>query len=237
MKGALLRLRCSLSLLLAAGLAACAPVRLITGDYRETHGPGVILLAGKELRLSDDHTFVYSYWSDDLSSGRYGTGTYQLLGNRLRLEFVGQPPVVVNVLAQSLVPRPDSLILAFAVSGGAAIGTAEVTTLPGASIIAYGEAGQPVAAISSDAKGRAVLRLPRTARAQRLLVQCLGYKPWRQECPASSTAYQLELPPDAGTPYAAGTRKEFRVLRQTAAALVLKQGPVQTTFQRQPAAH
>jgi hypothetical protein len=54
------------------GLPACAPMRLVPGTYTETRGPGVIMWTGRTLRLADDHTFAYSYWSDDVASGRYG---------------------------------------------------------------------------------------------------------------------------------------------------------------------
>ena len=233
----LLLYRCGiLVLLLVAGLAACAPVRLVAGSYSETRGPGVVMWEGKELRLAGDHTFWYSYWSDDISSGRYGTGTYRILGNKLKLSFTAQPTSIPTVVARPLVSGSDSLVLAFTVVGSETYGSALTTALPGATVIAYGTAGQPLAAASTDAQGRAVLRLPRAARAQQLLVQSIGFVEWRQECPTRSTAYQLALPANAGTPYAAGTRKEFRVLRHTDTTLVLGQGPRVTTLRRQPLA-
>jgi|GEM_PF-2198159 len=228
--------RAGLALLLAGAASSCAPVRLAAGEYSETRGPGVILLEGQTLRLASDHTFAYQHWSDDASSSRYGTGTYQLAGNKLQLRFGSPPPVVVEMQARPLAAAPDSLVLAFAVVSRPAPGTTKAQVLPGAVILAYDAAGQVVAGASSDAAGRAVLRPTRQAR--QLRVQSLGFVGWQQACPASSTAYELALPANEGTPYAAGTVKEFRLRRgpQPAQTVVLGQGHRQTVFQRPPAA-
>jgi len=225
-------LRDGLALLLGGVVSACAPVRLTAGEYSETRGPGVILLEGQTLRLASDHTFVYEHWSDDVSSSRYGMGTYRLAGHKLQLRFVAPPLAVVEVQAQPIAAPADSLVLAFAVVGRPTLGTAQTQVLPGATILAYDATGQVVAGASSDAAGRAVLHP--THRARRLRVQSLGFVAWQQACPASSTAYRLELPADAGTPYAAGTVKEFRLKRspQPAQTVVMSQGRRQTVFQR-----
>ncbi len=233
MKPLLVPLGCLPTLLLVVGLAACAPVRLATGNYREMGKPGVIMLEGKELYLADDHTFSYSYWSDDINSGRYGTGTYRIAGKQLQLSFVAQPTRAATVAARPLVSGADSLVLAFTVAGRGTPADTLATALPGATVVAYGAAGQTLAAASTDAQGRAVLRLPRAARAQQLLVQHIGFVEWRQECPVRSTVYQLALPAHAGTPYAADTHQKFRVLRHTTTTLVLGQGPRVTTLRRQ----
>jgi len=236
MKRLLLYRRGLFVLPVVAGLAACAPVRLAAGSYSETRGPGVVMWEGKELRLADDHTFWYSYWSDDISSGRYGTGTYRMVGKKLTLGFTAQPAGIPEAITRPLVAGADSLVLTFTVAGRGAYGSAPATALPGATVIAYGAANQALAATSTDAQGRAVLRLPRAARAQLLLVQSIGFVEWRQACPVGSTAYQLALPANAGTPYAAGTRQEFRVRRHTDTTLVLGQGLRITKLRRQPLA-
>lgn len=215
--------------MIVGNFSACAPVRLAAGEYTETRGPGVILLEGQTLRLASDHTFAYQHWSDDMSSSRYGTGTYHLAGRTLRLRFGAPLAAAVGVQTQPLAAAPDSLVLAFALMGQTATAS---QPLPGATILAYGAAGQVVAGATSDAAGRVVLRLP--PGTQQVRVQSLGFLAWQQACPVRSTAYQLELPANLGTPYAAGTVKEFRLERgePSATTLVVRQGGRQTIFQR-----
>ena len=214
------------------GLLACAPMRLVPGTYIETRGPGVVMLAGQTVRLAEGQTFAYNYWSDDMASGRYGQGTYHLRGHQLHLEFGAAPLVVAAAVARPLATSPDSLVLEFLVLARPPGHGAEVAPLAYATIAAHTES-EKVVEVSSDSAGHAVLRLPRTARW--LSVKSLGFSPWWQECPPSSTAYRLELPAKQGTPYAAGTSKSFRLARrQPARTLLVREGAMQVVFERQP---
>jgi len=193
---------------------------------------GVVALEGKTLRLADDHTFSYTFWSDDLSSRHYGAGTYQLVGRRLRLAFAALLPVAASAQVQALAAAPDTLLLTFMVRGRSAAGTEGA--LPYAIVTAYDKVNKLLAGASSSVQGRAELRLPRHTPPQRLRVESLGFTTWNQECAAASAAYQVVLPPDEGTPYTAGTIKEFRVRRAGGLRLLLRQGRAQLAFERQP---
>ncbi|QKG54513.1 carboxypeptidase-like regulatory domain-containing protein [Hymenobacter sp. BRD67] len=220
-----------LALLLVIGAVGCTSVRLPPGSYSETRGLGVIMWEGKTLQIASNHTFAYSRWSDDINSGRYGTGTYQLTGTKLLLQFQESPPIVVGVQAQQLALPPDSLLLTFTILGRPVVGTAEAAPVSGATIAARDEKGKPVAAVSSNAAGRASLRVP-PSTAQ-ISVESLGFVTWRQACPPGSTAYRLELPPNDGTAYAAGTVLKFRLVRRPPPnTLVMKRGKNQTVFKR-----
>ena len=219
-------------MLLASGVTACAPILLTAGNYSETRGPGIILLEGRTLQLSSDHTFAYRHWSDDIGSDRYGVGTYRVAGNKLRLQFAPPLSEQTDVQTQVLTPRPDSLTAAFIIFGRPVMGAGTAQVVPGAFIAAYDDQGRVVAAVASDTAGRAVLYLPQTAR--QLRVQALGLTSWQQACPATSTSYRLTLPASAGTPYTAGTVKVFGVLSHNANELVLRQGKMRLVLRSQP---
>lgn len=213
------------------GLLACTPMRLVPGTYTETRGSGVVMWTGRTLRLADDHTFAYSYWSDDVVSGRYGQGTYQLRGHKLQLQFEAATPVAATAIARPLASSPDSLVLKFLVLARLPSSGAKAVPLAYATITAHTEAGK-VVEVSSDTAGHATLRAPRGTRW--LSVQSLGFSPWRQECPPRGTAYRLELPANQGTPYAAGTSMVFNLVRHYPAnSLVMRQGAAQTLFELQ----
>lgn len=221
-----------LASLLLAGLAACAPGRLPSGTYVQAHRSGVIALEGRTLCLADDHTFAYVFWSDDLSSSRYGAGTYQLAGRRLRLIFAASLPVAASAQVQALATAPDNLVLAFEVRGRSAAGRA--VALPYAVVTAYDKANKLLTGASTDAQGRAKLRLPRGAQPQLLRAEGLGFVTWNQACAIGSATYQVVLPPNEGRSYAPGTTKEFRVRRASSQRLLLRQGAAQLAFERQP---
>ncbi len=167
-----------------------------------------------------------------MSSGRYGQGVYHLRGNKLYLQFEAVPPVAAIVAARPLATPPDSLRLEFLVLARSLAGGAGSAPLPYATITAHVEQGEIVASVMSDTAGYAVLRVPRGTRW--LSVQSLGVSTWRQECPAGSTAYRLELPVNQGTPYAAGTNKVFRLVRhQSPETLVVRQGAARVVFERE----
>ena len=213
------------------GLLACAPMRLMPGTYTETRGQGVVMWTGRTLRLADDHTFTYRYWSDNLANGRYGQGTYQLRGHKLHLQFEAALPMAATATSWPLVPPPDSLILKFLVLARPPGSGAKAVPLAYATIAVHTESGK-VVEVSSDTAGHAALRVPRNARW--LNVQSLGFSPWRQECPPSSTAYRVELPASQGTPYAAGTSIVFSLVRhQPATTLVMRQGMAQALLKLQ----
>ena len=221
-----------LASLLLAGLAACAPGRLPSGTYVQAHRGGAIALEGRTLCLAENHTFTYTFWSDDLSSSRYGAGTYQLVGRRLRLIFAASLPAAASAQVQALATAPDSLVLAFEVRGRSAAG--RVVALPYVVVTAYDKANKLIAAASTDAQGRAKFRLLRGTPPQLLRAECLGFTTWNQACATGSAAYQVVLPPDEGRPYATGATKEFRVRRASSQRLLLRQGAAQLAFERQP---
>jgi hypothetical protein len=235
MKKILPRIGAGLASLVVAGLVACAPGRLLSGAYVQVHKPGSIALEGKILCLADDYTFAYNSWSDNLSSNRYGIGTYQVVGQQLRLSFGVSTPAIASAQMQALVARDDTLVLAFVVRGSSAAGPP--VAIPWAVITAYDRADKVVAVASTDVQGLAQLRLPRSAQPQRLRAESLGFISWNQDCATGSTAYQVVLPSNQGTPYAAGTVKEFRVRRVVGRRLLLSQGTTQIAFKRQPAGH
>jgi len=214
-------------LALAAGLPSCTSLHSAAGTYIETRGPGVVLWAGRTLQLFDDKTFTYSYWSDDVGSGRYGSGTYRLAGNRLRLLFGPVLPAVAVATARPLAARPDTL-LEFEVLAHAPTGLAPMRAITYATIAAHDAQGKIVAAVASDTAGRAVLRPLGSTRW--LSVQSLGFVTWRQVCPSGSTAYRLVLPTNQGTPYATGTRMSLRLKVTT---LMLKQGSARFLLERE----
>ena len=220
-----------LASLLLAGLAACAPGRLPSGTYLQVHRGRVIALEGRTLSLADNLSFAYAFWSDDLSSSRYGVGTYQLVGRRLRLTFAASPPVAASAQVQALAIAPDGLELTFEVRGRSA--ARRVVALSYAVVTAYGKANNLLAGASTDAQGRAKLRLPRGTQPQLLRAECLGFITWNQACAVGSAAYQVVLPPNEGRPYAPGTTKEFRVRRASSKRLLLRQEAAQLAFERQ----
>lgn len=215
-----------------AGLLACAPMQVATGNYNETRGPGVVMWTGQTLCLAADHTFAYCYWSDDVSSGRCGQGVYRLRGNKLHLQFGAMPPAVATAVARPLATPSDSLKMEFLVLARALASGASPTPLPYATIVAYAGPGKIVASAVSDTAGCAVLRVPPDTRW--LGVQSLGFATWRQACPPSSTSYRLELPANHGTPYAAGTGIVFRLVRrQPSQTLLVRQGAARVLFERE----
>lgn len=184
------------------------------------------------MRLTDNHTFAYRYWSDDVASRRYGQGTYQLRSHKLHLQFEAALPVAATAVARPLATSPDSLVLEFLVLARPSSSVAEAEPLAYATIAATTELGKVVVIAMSDTAGRAVLRLPRNARW--LNIQSLGFSPWRQECPPSSTAYRVELPINKGAPYAAGTSMIFNLVRlHPTNTLVMRQGAAQALFNLQ----
>lgn len=217
--------------LLLPSLAACAPGRLPSGTYVQARQQGAIGLEGKTLQLADDHIFIYTSWTDNLSGNRYGTGTYQVAGRQLHLRFAAPLPIAASAQMQALAAKADTLVLAFVVRGRLAVGP--VVTIPFAVVTAYDKAGKLVAEATTDVQGRAQLRLPLGAQPQQLRAQSLGFVSWNQRCGAESTAYQVELPADRGTPYVAGTVKEFRVRRMVGRRLLLSEGKAQVALERQ----
>jgi hypothetical protein len=212
-------------LLLAAGVVACTtPKALITGNYVETRGPGVILWESIELQINPNNTFVYVHSSDDIASGKYGEGTYKFTDKKLRLTFANLVPATPQMQSHPLIAHPDSVTFTFLVKSGNSRNPELGAALPEATIIALDVVGRVITGTSSDKAGFGTLRLARASHPQKLIISSVGLLTWEQACPASSTAYQVQLPENLGTPYAAGTVKEFRVLRQAGGQLVLKQG-------------
>lgn len=163
--------RGGVGLALAVGLPACASTQLAVGTYTKTRGPGVILWAGHTVELLDNRAFAYSYWSDDISSSRYGRGTYQLKGTRLCLQFGLPQLVMATATARPLAAQPDTL-LAFEVLARSPTSVAPARAVAYATIAVYNEQGKIIAAVASDTAGRAVLRVP--GRARWLSVQSLA---------------------------------------------------------------
>lgn len=220
-------------LLLAAGASACATSkRLATGDYSETRGPNVILFSGRELCLNPDQTFTYAHWSDDISSSRYGTGTYWFTHKKLRLVFENTIPSKIETQSIPLVVRPDSIVLTFLVQS--LENPAIAVPLAGVTILAR-TASLPIVGVATDATGHATLRLGRSGQSAMLAVSSVGFLTWQQACPAGNTAYKLQLPMDLGTPYEAGIVKEFWVRHHREKQLVLAQGKQVITLVAQPA--
>ncbi|MBD2721616.1 carboxypeptidase-like regulatory domain-containing protein [Hymenobacter armeniacus] len=210
--------------LLALGCTACAGSReLALGDYRETHGPGVVLWTAKHLRLLPGQAFEYDMSSDDLASGKNGAGTYQRQGHTLELIFNGQPLVRAStVRLHSLPTASDSVRLTFAVRQADAWDVLQPAA--GVSVVVRDQQGHPKAQVQTDSAGWAEVLLPRAWYPCTLSVSSIGYQPLQQDAPPSSTAYQVSLQPSAGRLYDAGSRLEFKVVRQTSSQLVLRQG-------------
>lgn len=198
-------------LLLVATTGACSRATLPAGHYTEAARPGTILLAGQAVDLRADKTFTYQRWSDDLGSERYGAGTYQLTGKKLRLRFEAAPLAVARSQAEPLAPRSDSLVFAFTISGPPSSSAAALAPLPAAVVTGRAMNGRVLAAVASDSAGRAVLTFAHAARPALLQVEHLGLVPWRQACPSVSTMHRVQLPAELGTPYAPGKVKEFWV--------------------------
>lgn len=222
-----------LPLLPLFGLSACA-IRpaLTTGKYVEDPGPGVLLFDSKELRLLPGQRFEYFVDSDDISSGKHGAGTYELRGRRLRLAFDGQPlgPASQVQARPGPATHPNSLTLTFRAWGKAGRDAAP-QPLQGATILVRDtNVRTMIQGTSVDAAGRATLRLARTQRPQEILISSVGWQMLRQPWPAQNTAYEVYLQAECGDLYAAGTVKEFWVLRQTANRLVLRRGNNTTTL-------
>jgi hypothetical protein len=206
---------------LSAATSCVAPTKLETGSYEELNEPGVIAFTGRTLHLNPNHTFFYTYRSDDLASSKYGTGTYQLAHQKLRLVFGNTAQPVAQVQAFPLATRPDSLVLAFLVQSledsVVAVPLAEATIVARA-------ASTPAVGVTTDAMGRATLRLARAALPSMLAISHVGFSTWQQACPASDAVYVIKLTLDRGTPYEVGTVKELRVRRHRGQQVVLAQG-------------
>lgn len=224
------------SLLVLVGVVACStPKALITGNYLETRGPGVILWDSIELQLNPDSTFIYVHSSDDVISGKYGKGKYRFTNKKLQLTFANLLAATPQTQSHPLIAHADSLLFTFSVKSSSDRNPELGIALPGATIIARDTTGRVIAGISSNEAGVATLRLTRAAQPRKLFISFIGFVDWEQACPTSSTAYQVQLPENYGTPYAAGTVKEFRVLRQADGQLVLKRGANTTTLVLQDA--
>ncbi|WP_375418184.1 hypothetical protein [uncultured Hymenobacter sp.] len=207
------------------GLSACATrPALTTGKYVEDPGPGVLSFESRELRRLPGQRFEYFAYSDDISSSKHGAGTYELRGKQLRLTFDGQPlgPAAQVQTRPGPATHPDSLT--FQVRGSA--GRDAPQPLAGATILVR----STMQGTSVGAAGRATLRLARTQDPQEIVISCVGWQMLRQPWPAQNTAYEVYLQAEFGDLYAAGTVKEFRVLRQTANRLVLRRGNNTTTL-------
>lgn len=199
--------------LLLAGATACTPALLPSGRYVETAAPGTLLLAGQTVTILDAHRFAYVRWSDDLASSHYGAGSYQRRGRTVRLLFEAPPHATqAQVLARPLPTPADSVLLTFLVESA---GTTQVAPepIPFATVRACDATGHDLRAVLTNLRGQATLHLARSAAPPLLLVASLGFATWRAMGPANSTAYHLQLPATAGTPYAAGTTKFFRARR------------------------
>jgi hypothetical protein len=206
---------------LSTATSCVAPIKLATGSYEELNEPGVIAFTGRTLHLNPNHTFFYTYRSDDLASSKYGTGTYQLAYQKLRLVFGNTAQPVAQVQAFPLAARPDSLVLTFLVQSledsVIAVPLAEATIVARA-------ASTPAVGVTTDAMGRATLRLARAALPSMLAISHVGFSTWQQACPASDAVYVIKLTLNRGTPYEVGTVKELRVRRHRGQQVVLAQG-------------
>lgn len=159
-----------------------------------------------------------------IGSGKHGAGTYELRGRQLRLPFDGQPLGRGSEAQTRPGPagRPDSLTLTFQVWGRA--GREAPQPLQGATILARDTAVPVMQGTSVDAAGRATLRLARSQHPQRIIISSVGWQTLSQPWPAHNTAYEVYLQAEYGGLYAAGTVKEFHILRQTPSRLVLRHG-------------
>jgi hypothetical protein len=208
---------------LSAATSCVGPIKLATGSYEELNEPGVIAFTGRTLHLNPDHTFFYTYWSDDLASSKYGTGTYQLAHQKLRLVFGNTAQPVAQVQAFPLAARPDSLVLTFLVQS--LEDSVVAVPLAEATIVARAASTPAVGVgVTTDAMGRATLRLARAALPSMLAISHVGFSTWQQACPASDAFYVIKLTLDRGTPYEVGTVKELRVRRHRGQQVVLAQG-------------
>lgn len=221
----------SFYLLLLASACATSK-RLAAGNYSETRGPNVILFSGRELRLNPDQTFTYAYWSDDISSSRYGTGMYQFTHKKLRLVFENTVLPKIETQFIPLTVRPDSIVLTFLVQSLENPSTA--LPLVGATIVPR-TTSPPIVGVTTDGTGHATLRLAQSGHSAILAVSSTGFLTWQQACPAGNTDYKLQLPADLGTPYEAGVVKEFWVRHHSEKQLVLAQGKQIITLVAQPA--
>jgi hypothetical protein len=219
--------------LLAFSLAACTSSRsLATGDYEETRGPGVMMWTYLSLRILPDQTFEYVYNTDD-EGGKYGAGTYQLRGRKLKLAFNGRP--LVQASSAQLTPLPthtDSLLFTFDVyqadSGNVLVPAAGVT------VLVRDNGGRVITGAGTAADGRATLHTPKASVPRLLTVNCIGYQPLREPLPPTSTAYKVYLQPSLGQLYAAGSVLRCKVLRQSSQQLVLRWGNQKVTMVKVP---
>jgi hypothetical protein len=221
-------------LLLAAIVSSCATSqKLNAGSYDETPESG-ILWVGHTITLHADQTFSYNRWSDDMGNDEYGTGTYQVKRKVLRLAFEKQPPPRSSqVQAYSINYKPDTLVYDFQVNINS-LGRSGIEPLPYATLVALSSDNKVVSGNATNENGRATLRIARATRPQLLQVSFIGYLTLKYPCPASSTAYQVLLESNRGTPVPAGTNRKYSILHVADSQFVMLLGKHKTLFKLQP---
>jgi hypothetical protein len=215
-------------------LAGCAAAQKLTpGSYVETPDTG-ILWEGHTLAFHADYTFSYNKWSDNLAANEYGAGTYQIRNKVLTLSFEKQlPQHPAQVQTRLLDSGPDSLVFTFSITTNTS-GKEDVEPVPYATINALDASGKAIASTYTNEQGQGVLRFARVASPQMLRVALLGWLPYSQPCPASSTAFQVLLEPKRGTFVQAGTTKEYPVISVADSCLIVLWDKRRTRFALRP---
>ncbi|SET35542.1 hypothetical protein [Hymenobacter actinosclerus] len=211
----------SFLLLFAIGLTGCAVNgTLPSGRYLETRGPRVSLFSSKELRLFPNCQFEYTQWTDMVGVGPQGRGKYTLRGQQLHLVFNGQSlEQLPSIQTHLLLTQPDSDSVTVSVDL-----RVEKEAADGLTVLAFDETGRTLTAASSNQAGQAHLRLARTQRPHHFTITGIGFQSVKQPWPLNSSEYNVQLAAKLGPAHKAGETISFRVLQQSAAKLVLRQG-------------
>ncbi|WP_460676882.1 carboxypeptidase-like regulatory domain-containing protein [Hymenobacter coalescens] len=203
-------------------LTSCAATRpeLLPGTYIETR-PNAVLFSSKELRLYPGHRFRYFQHEDVLAMARTGAGTYRLRGQQLELRFDGLPDTAASRASAQPVPfvtdKPEVQVLVTTLEE-----TGQQAAVGGVTVLLRDAAGQIIGGTSTGADGYAALPLAQATAPGTLEVTGIGFATWRQAWPAQAVRYHVALALQPYQPYAAGTRKSFKILSQAPGRLVLQ---------------
>ena len=164
-------MRYVLAITFFASLFSCSKQMPFPVTYTDYYGPSVISFVDKEYIFNTADRFEYVFFSDDISSSKYGYGNYLVEGGQLVLNFteeVVEPKSTVESRERSAADSSYNqyIIVATSPSG---------TNLEGVSVLLTDLEGNYLTGATTDSYGRAEITWTKGSPPILLKLSSLGY--------------------------------------------------------------